>query len=184
LPEAGKIIALKKIKKLVMKKSLQHLMFGSLFAAILVGGSITHAQTTTSTETPKPKRDWYPVGGIVVGVDTSEKTISLKKKEGARVLHTDSQSSLEMDGKPITIGSIQNGYYLHGTLHKEGAEEFILKAKIELKAPVKKGTNTVTKAVAPVVAPAAEETSTNAVVKKIKKKKKTSPDTNAPASNQ
>jgi hypothetical protein len=183
LPEAGKNHCGQKIIKLDMKKSLQHLVFGSLFAAILVAGSAANAQTTT-TETPKPKREWYPVGGIVAGVDTSTKTISLKKKEGERVLHTDAQSKIEMDGKPITLGAIKNGYYLSGTLHKEGAEEFILKVKIALEAPAKKGTNTVTKAVAPVMAPAGEESSTNAVVKKIKRKKKTSPDTNAPASNQ
>ena len=173
-----------------MKKSLQHLVFGSWFAAVLVAGGLANAQTTTTTETPKPKRDWYPFHGTVAAVNPSAKTVSLAKKEGERVLNTDSQSTFTMDGKPVTLSSIKVGYYLSGTLHKEAnKEEFILKAKIALEAPAKKGTNTVTSAAAPVVAATAgaADTSTNAVVKaKKKKKKKTtdSTDTNAPAANQ
>lgn len=170
-----------------MKKSLQHLVFGGLCAAILVTGNAVNAQTSTKTkvtevkatdtakeitEPAKPKRDWYPVGGIVSSVDKSGKAISLKKKEGERVLHVDAQSTIDMDGKPIAVERIKAGNYLSGTLHKEGAEEFILKANIKLEAPAKKGTNTVAKAVSPVIAaPAAEDASTNAVVKKAKKKK-------------
>ena len=167
-----------------MKKSLQHLVFGSLFAAILVAGSAAHAQTT---ETPKPKRDWYPFYGTVAAVDKSAKTVALKKKEGERVLHTDAQTTLEMGGKPATLSSIQPGYYLHGKLHKENSVEYILDAKIELEAPAKKGTNHVAAVTAPVVAPAAntDGTSTNAVTKAKKKKKKAAnTDTNAPAANQ
>ncbi len=174
-----------------MKKSLQQLVFGSLFVAILAVGSAANAQATTkpktadtakeATGTVKPKRDWYPIGGIVSSVDKLGKTVSLKKKEGERVLHTDSQTKLEMDDKPVMLGSIKPGNYLSGTLHKIDGEEYILNAKIKLEAPVKKGTNTVTKAVAPVVAPVVEDTATNAVVKKVKKAKKAVTGTNAPA---
>lgn len=171
-----------------MKKSLQHLVFGSLCAAILIAGSPAIAQTTTKPkavnpvgETAKPKRDWYPFYGTVSTVDKLAKTVALKKKEGERVLKSDTQTTLEMDGKPATLASIKPGYYLHGKLHKEENAEYILDAKIELEAPAKKGTNTVTKAVAPVVAPAVEDNATNAVVKKIKKTKKAAMGTNAPA---
>ena len=174
-----------------MKKSLSHLMFGSLFAALLAVGQIAHAQPTpaATTETAKPKRTTYPFFGTVASVDASAKTISLKKKEGERVLHTDAKTTLEMDGKPATLADIKAGNYLHGTLHKDAAkEEFILKAKIDLEAPAKKGTNAVVKATTPVVAPVVaaaattEDTATNAVVKAKKKKKKAaSSATNAPA---
>jgi hypothetical protein len=174
-----------------MKKTLQHLMLGSLFAAILVVGSAASAQTkpTDATETAKPKRDWYPFYGTVAAVDARDKTVSLKKKEGERVLQTDAKTTLEQDGKPATLTDIKAGNYIHGKLHKEGGkEEYILDAKIELEAPTKgKATNHVATATAPVVAAAAatEETATNAVAKVKKKKKKaaTNVDTNTPASN-
>lgn len=161
-----------------MKKSLQHLLLGGLCAAILVVGGPLNAQTSTKVKATdnvkatdpaaKPKRDWYPFYGTVDTVDKSAKTVALKKKDGERVLKTNSQTKLEQDGKPASLASLKPGYYLHGKLHKIENVEFILDAKIELEAPAKKGTN----AVSTVAAPVTDDASTNAV-KKAKKKKTT-----------
>ena len=179
-----------------MKKSLQYLVFGSLFAAIVATSSNANAHTTKAkaadvakdpAATVKPKRDWYPFYGTVTAVDKSAKTISLKKMEGARVLQTDDKTTFEMNGKPASISDVKAGNYLHGTLHKDAAKEEVVRdAKIEKEAPVRnKGTNHVATAVAPVVMAAtpAEDTTNNAVVKAKKKKAKKSSDTNAPAAN-
>jgi hypothetical protein len=157
-----------------MKKNIHHLVFGGLCAAMLVAGNTVNAQTTTkpkaagaakeSAETAKPKPDWYPFYGTVAAVDKSAKTVSLKKKEGERVLKTDAKTTLEQDGQPATLASIKPGYYLHGKLHKLENVEYILDAKIELEAPAKKGTNTVSKAKA-----TAAEATTNAPAKPKKK---------------
>ena len=175
-----------------MKKSLQQLVFGSLFAAILVAGSTANSQTTNKFKTfspkarsaetakapvdaAKPKREWYPFYGIVATVDKAAKTVALKKIQGARLLQTDSQTTFEMNGKPASLADVKPGYYLHGKLHKEMTkEEYILDAKIELEAPAKNGTNHVAKAVAPAMA--TDDTATNAPVKLKKKKSKAAPD--------
>ena len=163
-----------------MKKNIQHLVFGGLFAAILIAGSAANAQVTPTT-TPKPKRDWYPFGASVASVDTTAKTISLKKKEGERVLKTDAKTTLEQNGKPATLADVKPGNYLHGKLHKNaGGEEVLLDAKIELEAPLKiKGTNAMPTVATPITSAAADDMTTNAPVKK--KKKKASTATNAPA---
>ena len=166
-----------------MKTSLKQILFSSVFAALLVGNTHANAQTNSPA---KPKRSWYPFYGTVASVDTSAKTVALKKKEGERVLKTDSQTTFEMAGSPASLATIKDGYYLHGKLHKENGVEYILDAKIETEAPAKKGTNHVAAATAPVVAAAAatQETTTNAVAKvKKKKKKATTVDTNAPTAN-
>lgn len=91
-----------------------------------------------ATEPGKSKRDWYPFGGIVASVDKQAKTISLKKKEGERVLKLDSKSTLEIDGKPAVIGSVRVGSYAHGKLHKDSAgNEVITDAKLDKEPPRK-----------------------------------------------
>ena len=145
----------------------------AVLGAILTASLNVHAQPTptkpAATETAKPKRDWYPVYGTVSAVDTKAKTVSLKKKEGERVLQTDAKTTFEQNGKPATLADVKAGNYLHGKLHKNAAkEEVILDAKIELEPPAKKsGTNEIAAAVVPA---ATDDASTNAPVNKKKKK--------------
>lgn len=129
-------------------------IFKLLLVACLLAGSLTNAplscgadttikaqdkaagQPRESTTKSKPKRDWYPFGGIVVSVDKKSNTISLKKKEGERVLRLDSKSTLEINGKAAVIGNIKVGDYAHGKLHKDDARnEVITNAKFEKEKP-------------------------------------------------
>lgn len=185
--------AARETKKIVMKKSLQQLVFGSLCAAILVASSTANAQpvntvkttkpadakakaadTAKDAETAKPKRDWYPFYGTVAAVDKTAKTVSLKKMEGVRLLQTDDKTTFEMNDKPASLGDVKAGNYLHGKLHKEGGkEEYILDAKIEKTAPVRGKSmgkpETEKPAVAPAPAVPAADPGTNAPAKKKKK---------------
>ncbi len=136
-----------------MKRALKHLLAGFLVAAALgnplSSGAADSApksrdmdkavgRSKEAAEKPKSKRDWYPFGGIVASVDKQANTISLKKKEGVRVLKLDSKSTLEINGKPALIGSVKAGNYAHGKLHKDGAgNEVILDAKFDKEAPAK-----------------------------------------------
>ena len=89
-----------------------------------------------STEAGKPKRDWYPFYGTVAATDLQAHTLSLKKKEGVRLLKLDSKSTLEIGGKPAVLGSVKVGDYAHGTLHKDSAGvEVIRSAKFDKTAP-------------------------------------------------
>ena len=143
----------------------------ALLGAFLAAGINANAQTKTTkdaAETAKPKRDWYPFYGTVAAVDTKAKTVSLKKKEGERVLQTDAKTTLEQNGKTATLADIKVGNYLHGKLHKNATgEEVVTDAKIELEAPAKnKETNQVSTATPPATTDAA---STNAPAKRKKK---------------
>ncbi len=134
-----------------MKKSFKYLIFASIMAVSLVMGQPIYAadskskaadkavgEAKDSTEKTKAKRDWYPFGGIVAAVDVQAKTISLKKKEGARVLKLDAKSTLEINGKPTMLGSVKVGDYAHGKLHKDSAgNEVITAAKFDKEAPNK-----------------------------------------------
>ena len=142
-----------------------------MLGAFLAAGQNANAQpkpTKDAAETAKPKRDWYPFYGTVAAVDTKAKTVSLKKKEGARVLQIDSKTTFEQNGKPATLADVKAGNYLHGKLHKNAAgAEIITDAKIELEAPAKnKGTNDMST----LTPPATTDTpNTNAPAKKKKK---------------
>lgn len=129
------------------KTSIQLLCFGLLTLA-LAGGNATNAAETTKkkpevpktvTETPKAKRDWYPFYGTVAAVDQKAKTISLKKKEGERVLKLGDKSELEINGKPATIADVKVGNYAHGTLNKDSSGAEIIKAAKFDKEPPQKG---------------------------------------------
>jgi|GEM_PF-320967 len=165
-----------------MKKTSLPLLFSGLLAVVLLAGPAASAADTKTTdaaagaaETAKPKREWYPFYGTVAAVDTRAKTITLKKKEGERVIKVDSKSDLEIGGKPAILADVQVGNYAHGTLHKDSTgAEVILKAKFDKEPPVK-GAATKEKAgvekqpgiLAP---PTADLSSTNAPAKKKKKK--------------
>jgi hypothetical protein len=132
-----------------MKSTIKSLFISSLLAVALAtapslyaadSNSKTNASTTEKSkpaaETGKSKRDWYPFGGTVVSVNKQANTISLKKKEGERVLKLDAKSELEIDGKPTTVGSVKAGDYAHGKLHKDTAgNEVIMAAKFDKEAP-------------------------------------------------
>jgi hypothetical protein len=95
-------------------------------------------QSKPAAEQGKAKRNWYPFGGTVASVNKQANTISLKKKEGERVLKLDAKSELEIDGKPATVGSIKVGSYAHGKLHKDKAgNEVVMAAKFDKDAPKK-----------------------------------------------
>jgi hypothetical protein len=134
-----------------MKISFKYLFFASLMAVSLAIGQPTYAADSPSkaadkavgaakdsSEKTKAKRDWYPFGGIVASVDVQAKTVSLRKKEGVRVLKLDAKSTLEINGKPALLGSVKIGDYAHGKLHKDSAgSEVITAAKFDKEAPNK-----------------------------------------------
>jgi|WetSurMetagenome_2_1015567.scaffolds.fasta_scaffold250843_2 hypothetical protein len=108
-------------------------------------------------EPKKAKRDWYPFGGTVASVNKPANTISLKKKEGERVLKLDAKSTLEIDGKPTTIDSVKVGSYAHGKLHKASAgKEVVTSAKFD-REPPKKTKGTTGKTIPEPQAPDADE---------------------------
>ncbi len=145
-----------------MKNTLKSFFVLSLLAAALATAPSLYAADSTAkpagtardtakpaAETTKAKRDWYPFGGTVVSVNKQANTISLKKKEGERVLKLDAKSALEIDGKPATIGNVKAGEYAHGKLHKDSAgNEVIMAAKFGKEAP-KKQTDATDKTPAP-----------------------------------
>ena len=96
------------------------------------------AADTAKKAAVKKKRDWYPFVGQVVAVNTTAKTVILKKAEGERVLRLDGSSTLSSRGKVATLADIKVGDYAHGKLHKNGRdEEVITDAKFDLEAPKK-----------------------------------------------
>ena len=134
-----------------MKKLLKYMLVTSLLAVDLASVPSLQAagrnakaddkaagKTKEAAEKGKSKRDWYPFYGTVASIDKQAKTISLKKKEGERVLKLDSKSTLEIHGKPAVIGSVKVGDYAHGKLHKDSAgNEVITDAKFDKEAPNK-----------------------------------------------
>jgi hypothetical protein len=138
--------------RILMKQLLKKILVASLLVGALVSvpslgaadGTPNAPEKTVgrakdATEKGKPKRDWYPFGGIVASVDSQANTISLKKKEGVRLLKLDSKSALEIDGKSAVVGSVKVGTYAHGKLHKDTAgNEVITAAKFDKEPPSKK----------------------------------------------
>lgn len=134
-----------------MKNALKYLLVSSLLGVALASAPLLQAadssakaddkaagKTKEATEKSKPKRDWYPFYGTVASIDKQANTISLKKKEGERVLKLDAKSELEVLGKPGTLSSVKAGYYAHGKLHKDSAgKEVITAAKFDKEAPPK-----------------------------------------------
>lgn len=134
-----------------MKQRLKYLFASAFLAGALAGGQSLYAAEAKakaednaagaaqeSTHKAPAKRDWYPFGGTVASVDKKANTISLKKKEGERVLKLDAKSELEINGKPGVLGGVKPGDYAHGKLHKDGAgHEVILAAKFDKEKPKK-----------------------------------------------
>ena len=130
-----------------MKKSSLTRLFAGLLAVALLGGSVGHAAdakakpadaTKEATAAPKAKQDWYPFSGTVAAVDQKAKTISLKKKEGVRVLKIDSKTQLDINGKPAILADVVVGTYAHGKLHKDASgAEIITSSKFDKEAPAK-----------------------------------------------
>lgn len=134
-----------------MKQVLKHLLVASLLAGALASASLSYAADSPpkaqdkakggAKEAPaqsQSKRDWYPFYGTVASVDKQANTISLKKKEGERVLKLDAKTTLEISGKAVTIGSVKVGSYAHGKLHKDSAgNEVITEAKFDKEPPTK-----------------------------------------------
>lgn len=127
-----------------MKTTLGRLFLAGLL--ILVLGSEpalraagqASAKTQNATEKVKAKRDWYPFGGIVASIDLQTKTVSLKRKTGARVLRLDAKSLIEIDGRPGYLANVRVGSYAHGKLHKDAAgNEVITSARFDKEKPAK-----------------------------------------------
>lgn len=132
-----------------MKKTSLYLLFSSLLAIALAGVQPATAAdnkpkppeaTPGAPATAKPKRDWYPFSGTVGAVDQQAKTVSLKKKEGERILKLDSKSELEVNGKPGTLADVKVGSYAHGKLHKDASlAEVITAAKFDKERAARSG---------------------------------------------
>lgn len=136
---------MKGMKSMKGIKGLKYLLAATLLAGVLATLPSLYAADAkgkakgpepAAVEKGKPERDWYPFGGVVGSVDKQANTIALKKKEGERVLKVDSKSTLEMNGKSVTIGSVRVGDYAHGKLHKDSAgKEVITDAKFDKEGP-------------------------------------------------
>lgn len=105
-------------------------------------GGMTNAKTPSVAasipQKAKPKRDWYPFGGIVASINQQSNAIGLKRKQGVRVIRLDAKTTLEINGKPASLANVAIGYYTHGKLHKDSSgNEVIIAAKFEKEAPVK-----------------------------------------------
>jgi len=134
-----------------MKTLFKQLLVASLLAGTLAGApSLAAADAPAKPHSPAAshakegadkgtvKRTWYPFAGIVASVDKQANTITLKKKEGERVLKLDAKTTLEIDGKPVTLESIKVGDYAHGKVHKDSAgHEVITSAKFGKEPPRK-----------------------------------------------
>jgi hypothetical protein len=131
-----------------MKNALKYLLVSSLLGVALASVPLLQAADSSAKaddkaagktkEAAKAKRDWYPFYGTVASIDKQANTLSLKKKEGERVLKLDAKSELEVLGKPGTLSSVKAGYYAHGKLHKDSAgKEVITAAKFDKEAPPK-----------------------------------------------
>ena len=72
----------------------------------------------------------YPFRGTITSVDKKAMTFTLEGKEKTRVIGMGSQSVLEKDGKPATLGQLVVGDYVHGRVEKHGEEEVVLKASV------------------------------------------------------
>ena len=72
----------------------------------------------------------YPFRGTIASVDKKAMTFTLEGKEKTRVIGMGSQSVLEKDGKPATLGQLAVGDYVHGRVEKHGEEEVVLKASV------------------------------------------------------
>jgi hypothetical protein len=135
-----------------MKNRLETLLVLAMMTFALVGAqasaaaeSKANAEGATgqngkpSAEKEKAKRDWYPFYGTVASINKSANTISLKKKEGERLLKVDAKSKIEVDGKSATLGSVRVGSYAHGKLHKDSAgKEIVTAAKFDKEPPKRK----------------------------------------------
>lgn len=134
-----------------MKRALKYLLVSSLLS-IALGGipSLKAADSKAKAEDKaaagakatkekgRAKRDWYPFYGTVASTDKQANTVSLKKKEGERVLRLDANSKLEIDGKAAALSSVKVGHYAHGTLHKDSAGNEVIKtAKFDKEKPKK-----------------------------------------------
>lgn len=127
-----------------MKNTFRYFFFAGLLALFLASGQALRAadQPTVgaqnATQKVKAKRGWYPFGGIVVSTDIQAKSVSLKRKVGARVLRLDAKSILEINGRPASLTNVRIGSYAHGKLHKDAAgNEVIMAAKFDNEAPKK-----------------------------------------------
>lgn len=125
-----------------MKNALKALFAGSLLAATLISLPTAYAAEPAAKakveEKAPAKRDWYPFFGTVASVDKQANTITLKKKDGTRVLKVDAKSEIEVNGKPSTLAGVKAGDYAHGKLHKNaGGDEVITSAKFDKEAPKK-----------------------------------------------
>ena len=123
-------------------KNLIHILVATAFlvALNLMSLQAQPAQSGTTANsvatTVKPKRDWYPFRGEIASVNTAENSISLRKKDGARVVHLDSASELKREGTTISASDLKIGEYAHGKLRKDGAGvEFISAASIDREPP-------------------------------------------------
>jgi hypothetical protein len=127
-----------------MKTTLGRLFIAGLLILFLTSDATLRAaeQTTTkaqnTTQKAKAKRDWYPFGGLVASVDLQAKTVSLKRKTGARILRLDAKSLIEIDGRPGYLANVRVGSYAHGKLHKDAAgNEVITSARFDKEKPAK-----------------------------------------------
>jgi hypothetical protein len=127
--------------------SLGFLLAGALAVSLALSNSLSAADAKSKPADPskdggaevhKPKRDWYPFAGYVASVDKQARTVSLKKKDGERVLKTDAKSEIEVGGKPGTLADIKPGNYAHGKLHKDASgAEVITAAKFDKEGPAR-----------------------------------------------
>lgn len=84
----------------------------------------------------------YPFHGVVASVDAKAVSFTLQSKDKPRVITVGSESRLEKDGKPATLGDVTAGDYVKGRLEKKGGVEVLVKGTFGPQPPKKKKTAT------------------------------------------
>lgn len=120
-----------------MKNLFSHLVAMAFLATVSVvstqaadAGSAVAVASKDSSDTARPRRDWYPFRGEVASVDAVQKTLSLRRQQGVRVVRLEGASALTRAGGNIAAGDIRIGEYAHGKLRKneQGLEEVVAAA--------------------------------------------------------
>ena len=119
-----------------------------LSLGMLVTVSISPLQAQTTQPSPpsrevqavaKPSRDWYPFRGEVAAVDKGGARLHLKRKQGTRPVRVETSSEVLRDGKPVPLGDIKVGEYMHGKMKRAGGEEVVHAAVLDPEPPARQG---------------------------------------------
>jgi hypothetical protein len=111
--------------------NLFKLLGAAACAAVLLNSTLIAADPSPppSQVAPKSSTKAYPFRGTVDSIDSSAQTITLEGKKKGRILHINSETVLEKDGKPARFDEVSAGDYARGLVSKvDGTREVLVKA--------------------------------------------------------